>query len=186
LGALLKAHQSELKAVAAAAANGDQQKTIDATSSLVVALVTGNPILGALAPLGRKGVARAFGCSVNAALTSALASLAEEDERRTFLNQIGDIVEVLLGQALIQLIRSQHAVKDEVLDALGGMRRDFESFRADFAAQLAAVPESVRVEEIVEVLDGGIGVRVSAATTTRVVLKQLVVRGTGSVGIDLT
>jgi hypothetical protein len=34
---------------------------IDAVSSFAVSLATGNPLLAALAPLGRKRIARAFG-----------------------------------------------------------------------------------------------------------------------------
>lgn len=186
LAKLLEAHRGELKTIAEAAATGNHEKVIDAVSSLALSLATGNPLLGALAPLGRKGIARIFGNSVNAALTRELAALAREDRRRDFLNQIDDVMEAAIGQALIQIVRTQHAVKDEVLDALGGMRQDFEEFRNDFAAQLANVSENVRVDSLVEVIDGGVGVRVAATTTKRVVLPHMVVRGPGSVGIDLT
>jgi hypothetical protein len=186
LGELLRSHQGELKAIAEAAGSGNKDKVIDATASLAISVATGNPLLGALAPLGRKTIARIFGCSVNDALARELAALAKDDERKAFLAQIEEVIEALLGQALVQLVRTQHAVKDEVLETLGGLRRDFESFRTEFAVQLASAPESVRVDSLVEVLDGAIGVRVAATTTKRVVLKHLVVRGTGSVGIDLT
>ena len=186
LAELLKAHQGELKIIAEAAGSGNQEKVIDSVTSLAISLATGNALLGSLAPLGRRGIARIFGNSVNAALTRELAALAKDDERKVFLNQIDEVVEALLGQALIQIVRSQHAVKDEVLDALGGMRRDLEVFRNDFAAQLASAPENVRVDSLIEVVDGGIGVRVAATTTKRVVLTHMVVRGPGSVGIDLT
>lgn len=182
LATLFKSHQGELKAIAEAAGAGHQEKVIDAVSSLALSLATGNPLLGVLAPLGRKGVARAFGSSVNAALTRELAVLAKDEERRAFLTQIDEVVEVLLGQALIQLVRSQHAVKDELLAALGGLRQDFEAWRNELGAQL----ESVRVDCVLDVGDGAIGVRVAATTTKRVVLKHLVVRGAGSIGIDLT
>ena len=185
LETLLKAHQGELKTIAEAAANGHRDKVIDAVSSLAVSLATGNPLLGALAPLGRKGIARAFGNSMNAALTRELAALAKDEERRAFLGQIDEVIEALLGQALVQIVRSQHAVKDEVLEALGGVRRDFEAFRTDFAAQVASAPESVQVDSVV-VRGGGLGVRVAATTTRRVVLRYMEVTGAGSVGIDLT
>jgi hypothetical protein len=181
---LLEAHEGELKSIAAAAGAGDHDKVIDAVSSLAVSIATGNPLLGALAPLGRKGIARAFGNSVDAALTRELAALEKEDARKKFLGQIDEVVEVLIGQALIQIVRSQHAVKDDVLDALGGVRRDFEAFRKDFADRLASASESVRVDALV-VRDGGLGVRVRATSTRRVVLKHMDVVGAGSVGIDL-
>lgn len=195
LEALLKAHQSELKAIADAAASGNRDKAIDAVSSLAVSLATGNPLLGVLAPLGRKGVARAFGNSVNAVLTRELAALAKDEERRAFLAQIGDVVEALLGQALIQLIRSQHAVKEELrasqdeiasewLEALGGMRNDLKEFRADFAEQLARASDSIGVDSLV-VRDGGLGVRVSAGTSQRMSFRHVEVSGVGSVGFEL-
>jgi hypothetical protein len=121
---LLEAHEGELKKVAEAAGSGNQEKVVDAVSTLAVSLATDNPLLGALAPLGRKGIARAFGNSVNAALTRELAALAKEEERKKFLGQIDEVVEALLGQALIQLVRSQHGIKDEVLEALAGVEID--------------------------------------------------------------
>lgn len=108
-------------------------------------------------------------------LTRELAALAKQDERTTFLNQIAEVMEVLLDQALIQIVRSQHAVKDEILESLGGLRQDFASFRTEFADQLAAARECVRVDQL-EVVDGGIGMRMASATTQRVVLQQLLVR----------
>jgi hypothetical protein len=72
-----------------------------------------------------------------------------------------------------------------LLDALGGMRRDFEAFRSDFGNQLATTSETVRVDSLF-VGDGGLGVCVSATTSRRVVLRHMVVSGAGSVGIDLT
>ena len=182
---LLKAHQAELKTIAEAAGSGNRDKVIDAVSSLAVSLATGNPVLGALAPLGRKAIARAFGNSVNAALTRELAALAKDEERRAFLGQINEVVEALLGQALIQIVRSQHAVKDELLEALGGVRHDFDRFRTDFADQIGKAGESVTVDTVT-IREGGLGIRVAATTTRRVVLRHMEVRGAGSVGIDLT
>ena len=185
LARLLEAHKGELKSIADAAADGNRTKAVDATSSLAIALATGNPALGALAPLGRKAIARAFGNSVNAVLTRELAALAKDEERRAFLNQIGEVVEVLLGQTLIQIIQSQHAVSEELLETFGGLRRDLDAFRNDLAAEIASTPEAAHIE-LAEVAEGAIGVRVAATTSKRVVLKHMVVKGAGSIGIDLT
>jgi len=182
---LLKAHQGELKTIAEAAGTGNRDKVIDAVSSLAISLATGNPVLGALAPLGRKSIARAFGNSVNATLIRELAALAKDEERRAFLGQIDEVIEVLLGQAMIQIVRSQHAVKDELLEVLGGLRHDFEMFRTEFADQIAKTPESVIVDTLM-IREGGRGVRVAATTARRVVLRHIEVSGAGSVGIDLT
>jgi len=182
---LLKAHQGELKTIAEAAGSGNRDKVIDAVSSLAVSLATGNPVLGALAPLGRKGIARVFGNTVNAALTRELAALAKEEDRRAFLGQIDEVIEALLGQALIQIVRSQHAVKEELLEALGGVRHDFERFRTEFAEQVEKAGENVAADTV-KVREGGLGIRVAATTTRRVVLRYMEVTGEGSVGIDLT
>jgi hypothetical protein len=184
LGSLLEAHKGELKTIAEAAGSGNKEKVIDVATSLVVSIATGNPLLGALSPLGRKGIARAFGNSVNAALTRELDLLKQDEERKQFLGQIDEVVEALLGQALIQMIRSQHAIKGEVLDALGGVRDEFEAFRSDFAARVASASENVRIDTMI-VRDGGLGVRVRAGTVKRVVLRHVDVMGRGSVGIDL-
>lgn len=166
LGALLKAHQGELKAVAEAAAAGNTGRLIDAASSLAVSLATGSPLLGALAPLGRKELARAFGNSVNAALTRELAAVAKAQERRAELQEIEAVVEALLGEVLIQIVRSQHALHDA-------------------RGPLAEACATVRVE-VLTVSGGGIGVRATSATTQQVALSRMDVTGVGSVGIELT
>lgn len=184
LGKLLETHKSELKTIAEAAGSGNQEKLVDAVSTLVVSLATGNPLLGLLAPLGRKGIARAFGSSVNVALTRELVVLKEAEERRNFLSQIDEVLEALVGQALIQLVRAQHNVRDEILEVLGGVRRDLEAFRKDFAERVASASETVTGDRVV-VRDGALGIRVCASTTKRVVFQHMTVMGTGSVGIDL-
>jgi hypothetical protein len=146
LATLLKEHQGELKAIAEAAGSGNRDKVIDGVSSFAISLATGNPLLATFAPLGRKGIARIFGNSVNAALTRELAAQVSEAERRVFLDQIGEVLEAMLQEALGQIVRSQHAAKDEVLQGLGGMRQDLAAFRQDFAAQLASASETVRAD----------------------------------------
>jgi hypothetical protein len=181
---LLEPHAKELESLAEAAAKGDHDKVIDGASSLVLTLATGNPVIGALAPLARRGIAKAFGNAADEMFARELAAMQKEEDRKAFFAQIDDVVAALVGQALIQLVRTQHNVKDEVLTALGGVREDFERFRADFGRRVSEQGETVRIDEQV-VEAGGIGVRVRASTTKRVALKHQVVSGTGSVGIDL-
>lgn len=181
---LLEPHKGEVKAIADAAANGNRDKVIDGAAGLAVTLATGNPMLGALAPLGREAVARAFGSAVNQALDRELAQFHKEQERQAFFGQLDELLAALIGQALVQIVRSQHNVKDEVLAALGGLRSDFAEFRRDFAARLAAFGEAtVQVDEQ-WVRGGSIGVRVREATTKRVRLGKQIVTG-GSTGILL-
>jgi hypothetical protein len=181
---LLEPHSKELELIADAAAKGERDKVIDGTASLAVTLATGNPLLGALAPLARKGIAKAFGNAADAMFARELAKMEKDDERKAFLGQIDAIVAALVGQAVIQLVHTQHNVKEEVLAALGGVREDFASFRTDFEIRVKASGDTVRVDE--QVVEGGaIGVRVRLSTTKRVRLKYQLVSGRGSVGIDL-
>ncbi len=83
-------------------------------------------MLGVLAPLGRKGIARAFGSSVKAALTRQLAALKAGGRAQAAPGADHAVMKALLGQALIQLVRSQHAAAlDNYLRAAGWTR--FES-----------------------------------------------------------
>jgi len=181
---LLESHKGELKSIADAAGKGERDKVVDGVTALAVTIATGSPVAGALAPLARRAVAKAFGNSVNEALDRELAELKQQGERQKFLGHIDEVMAALIGQALVQIIRSQHNVNDEVIEALGGLRSDFEAFRNDFGKRLAREGEAtVRIDE--QLVQGrSIGVRVRATTTKRVVLKRQVVDG-GSTGILL-
>lgn len=181
---LLEPHSKELTSIAEAAIKGQRDKVIDGVASLAVTLATGNPLIGSLVPLARTGIARALGNAANEMLVRELAKMQADEEKHAFLNQIDEIVAVLIGQAVVQLIRVQHNAKDEVLLALGGVREDFQHFRDDFERQIRESGETVRVDEMV-VRDGGTGVQVRASTTKRVRLNYQLVAGKGSTGIVL-
>src|ERR1700733_10754603 len=136
--ALLEARSGELKEIAEAAAKCDREKLTDAAAGLAVSLATGNRVLAALAPLARKGIARAFGNAADKMFERELAAMAKQEERDKFLGQIDEVVAALVGQAIVQLVRTQYRVKEETLEALGGLRADFETFRCDFLDQLNA------------------------------------------------
>lgn len=181
---LLEPHSKELKSLADAIAKGEHEKFVDGATGLAITLATGHPLLGALAPLARKGIAKAFGNAADSMLARELAAMEDEERRKAFLLQIDEIVAALVGQAIIQLARTQHNVKDEFLIALGGLRSDFEQFRLDFDNNVRASGETVVVDEQV-VQDGAVGVRVRPTTTKRVRLKYQYVAGRGSIGLDL-
>jgi hypothetical protein len=106
-----------------------------------------------------------------------------EEDRQAFVKNIGEEVEALMGQALLQLVRVQHNVKEEleadVLQALGGLSESLAAFREEFQQQLEQVGadalEAVRVD-LLEVV-GGIGVRVSAGAKRRMHVKHARVEG---------
>jgi hypothetical protein len=108
--ALLEPHTKDLQSIAESLAGGERGKVADGLANLAITLATGNPILGALAPLARKGIAKAFANSADEMFARELANMKEEEARREFLGQIDEVVAALLGQALIQLVRTQHNV----------------------------------------------------------------------------
>ena len=176
---LLTKHESQIDTLGQRLLAGDDEGFAAAMVGLVTTLASGVPLLGALAD---KVVARAFAGSANAMLRRELAVLQQEEDRRRFVGELGEAVEALIGQALIQLATMQHNVKDELLQALGGVRSDLAEFRTELAGQLGDY--SVRLE-LQEVLEGGVGVRVSSQSQKRVWITTQRVRGKGSVGIDL-
>src|SRR5579863_5789015 len=105
----------KLESIADAAAKGEREKVIDGVASLAVTLATANPYIGALAPLARKGIAKAFGNAADEMFARELEKMTKEEEKQAFLGQIDEIVAALVGQALIQLVRTQHNVTEEVI-----------------------------------------------------------------------
>ncbi|WP_437599473.1 hypothetical protein WMF28_42280 [Sorangium sp. So ce590] len=182
LGELLEPHNDMLKDMAQSLAAGDRAKLIGTSAALVAALATGNPQVALLAPFAEKAVACAFGNAADDMFRRELAAMEREEDRRAFIAQIGDAVEALIGQALIQIVRSQHRVKEEVLEALGGVREDLAAFRERFGAELGGAAARVDLQVVTA---GAIGVRVRATTGKRVFIARQEVSGAGSVGIDL-
>ena len=88
--------------------------------------------------------------SADAMLRRELAAMEKDEERQRFAAQIAEPVEALIGQALIQLVRVQHNVKDEVLEALGGLRGDLATFREEFAKELGGATVKVEVQVVKE------------------------------------
>lgn len=182
LKTLLEPHKSTLGEMAKALASADHTKFVTYTAALVTAIATANPHIALLAPLAEKGIAKAFSNSADAMLRRELAALEQEEKQRAFLAQIDDVVATLVGQAIVQLARVQLHAKDEVLDALGGMREDLAWFRERFEAEMGGA--TVRLD-IQMVRNGGTGIRVGADTRKCVFIARQDVDGEGSVGIDL-
>jgi hypothetical protein len=183
LGERIEERASELEEVASALADGNLEKTTAALVTLIAGLATGHAELaGLLAPFVHKGVQVAFASTATRRLRAELAKLHAEDERRAFIAAIAEPIEVLLGQALLQLVRTQHQASDAVTDALGGLRADLRSFRAEFSDRLE--DDGVRVDTA-HVLDGGTGVRVRDGARARVWIGELTVTGAGSIGIHV-
>ncbi|MGK3974141.1 hypothetical protein WMF38_20765 [Sorangium sp. So ce118] len=182
LGALLGPHKNTLKDMAQSLATGDHAKLAASAAVLVGAVATGHPEVALLAPFAEKAIAAAFGRSADAMLRREFAAMEKEEERQRFVADLAEPVEALVGQAVIQLVRVQHNVKDEVLEALGGVREDLAGFRDAFAKELGSATVKVDVQAV---KGGAVGVRVRSETKNRVFIGHMEVSGPGSVGIDL-
>lgn len=190
---VLAAKSSEMKQISEAAAQalaGKEEgwkKVASAIASLALTLGAG-PAAGALAPLGVEVIAKAFGDSAaTRVFKQELATLAKEEDQQALANRIADTLSVTIGQALIQIIRSQHTISDENLAALGGLRDDFEAFRNEFGQRIESDVARVAAVQIREQhVDGhnSIGVRVLPETQQRVLIDVQRVGG-GATGVVL-
>ena len=151
----LEKHKGQLQGMSKALAEGKREEFIAETTSLLVSMVTELPVLG---PLLKPAVARVFAQSANAVLAKQFKAWEEELDRRELVRRVRDAVAELIEEAHTQLVRSQHASKDEILGRVGELRADLAEFREDFAARLAAA--GVRIEQGV-VTDGAIGVLIN-------------------------
>jgi serine/threonine protein phosphatase PrpC len=176
---LLEPHQKTLKEMGQQLAAGQHEKFIANAATLVGVLATGSPHVALLAPFAEKAVAGAFASAADKRLQREIEAMEREDDRKAFVAQIGDAVQALLDQAIVQIVRVQHNVKDELRARL---REDLADFRGAFQQGLG--DHMVRLDEQV-VRDGATGVRVGPNATKRVFIGRMEVAGKGSVGIDL-
>lgn len=180
LGEQIEKHEGALEAMGKALIEGKQEAFVAEAANLVTTLASGQPLLGALV---EQGFARLFASSANAVLDKQIAAWNQELDRQQRMGKLAEAVEVLLGQAIIQVIRAQHGIKDELMEALGGMREDLAGFREDLAARTAAASAALRVEQ--EVVSGGAtGVRVRASSKA-VIIRQGTVTGAGTTGVEI-
>jgi hypothetical protein len=181
IGDAIREHEESLEAMADALQAGDEDAVVGETAGLVTTVATGQPLLGVLAT---KAAARVFGKSANAILREQTAQWNRQRDRRAFINDLAGAVEVLIGQALVQIARSQHNVKDELIEALGGIRDDLAGFRDEFGARLAQA--DVRIEQAL-IRDGATGakLRVRAESRKVVFVSQGTVTGNGTTGVVL-
>jgi hypothetical protein len=182
LGELIKQHGPELKDVSSGLTEGKREKIVAALGTLVLGLVTQNPAVGLLTPFIEAGARRAFALSGTRRLEAAIAAANTEQEKAALVAQIAESIEALLGQSLIQMVRVQHQTKDEVIEALGGVRKELADFREEFQERME--DEGVRVD-VQRIRDGARGIRISEGARARIWVGEMTVSGAGSIGIDV-
>ena len=182
IAALIKENQSNLEAVGSGLVEGKGETVVTGIMSMVLAMVTGHPEIAVLAPFLQEGVRRAFASTATRQFEKALAEMKAEDEKAAFAAKIAEPIEALIGQSLIQMVKVQHRTKDEVIDALGGLRKEFADFREQLQDRLDDAGVKIDVQRVRE---GATGVRISEGARASVWIKEMTVSGEGSIGIDL-
>ena len=179
---LLERNSSQLETLGTKLIEGKRDECVAALVGLVTGIASGCPLLAALA---KAGVARAFASTATERLLLEYKSYEQQKDRERFIGDMALNVEALLSQAVLQLVRVQHNVHDDVLRALGGLRDDLADFRERFAAALPAAEHEAARLELQEVSGGALGIHVSSRSQQRVFVARQVVSGAGSVGIKL-
>jgi hypothetical protein len=176
LGDLLDKQDKEVEAIGKAILGGKRDEAVSGLAGLAATVFSGLPIGG----LVKEGVAKAFASPANVVLEQQIEAWNKEQEGTRQVAAIKDAIEVLLGQTLIQVVKSQHAVDDGVVAALGGLRDDLAEFRATVSAGLGDAAVHV---DLHEVTDGAVGIHVRGRAASRVFIKRLVSTGKGTTGI---
>jgi flagellar biosynthesis component FlhA len=181
LATLIKEQKSNLEAVGTGLVERKGEKVVTALAAMVLAVVTGHPEILVLTPFLQEGVRKAFAATAARKLEKAIAELSAEEEKAKFAAQIAEPIEALLGQALIQMVRVQDRSKEEIIDALGGLREDLADFRQDLKDKLD--DDGVHID-LVRVGEHGTGIVLSTGARVSIRIKEMKVSGPGSVGID--
>lgn len=175
LALLLDQQQSDLTKLSRSLLDDKDEAFVAGVSKLLMTLATRIPALGALA---KQDVAKAFAHSTQAELKRELARLADEQSKREFAKLVAGPVEELIGEALIQLVRVHNQDTEAIIQELGGLRKELETFRTDFVRRLE--PDTVVVDQID--VSEGIGVLIKRGATSRLRAGTIKVeKGTGLV-----
>jgi len=179
---LIEAHAEDLEQLGKAIIDRDRESAAATVARVLVNVATGVPLLGRLASTL---VLKAFANTATARLLAEYELYAQEQARARLMATLATSLEALIGQAVVAVLDAQQGARDEMFEALGGLRRDLADFRAEFTAALPALPTpSVRVD-LQEVFAGALGIRVSTESRKQLFVAHQRVSGPGAVGILL-
>lgn len=172
----LAAQEDALEAVVEAARERDEAGFTNRWGKLVTALISGVPWVGKLA---EQGIHEVVASSAYGQMTSELARLEAVDAQEQQAARIAEFVYQLLGQALVGLGEDQRAIA-QTLTRL-------DSRLGEMAVQVREqVKSQAQVVVHQETVSGGAtGARVTSASNKDVRLKQGLVTGKGTVGVEL-
>ena len=167
IGTLVEKHGSDLMLLQVGLRHNDTDAFEEGAVKLTAAVLKDVPVVGK--PAGQV-LEYAFARSAWAQMKRELANLGAEQDRERFIEALALRVEQLLGQALIQLVRVHHQTHDELVEALGGLREEFATFRDEFTAQANLEAASIQEPNVwvgrVALSGRATGVDVAAGATT--------------------
>jgi hypothetical protein len=179
LKSMLEQQSGSLQTINKSLLANDEETLIAGLAGLFTSVLTGVP---GLAPIAESAISAAFGRSATAMLRKELATMERDEQRRAFVGQLIDPLEDLIGQALIQIVRSQTRIADDLLSRLGGLRQDLEEFREDFASRASKAIVKLDIQAVV---GGATGIRVRHSGNANVTVGRQHIEGAGSTGVDV-
>lgn len=182
---LVKPYEKKLEGAAEALLAGNYRGVAAKMGTVVLAAATGHPELGVLAPFMDGLVGRIFESAADAQMREAMETFATEDDRAALAAQITEATAELLDEAIVTIAKIQHAATAQNAAATAAVRDELRVFRERFEREAAAAPDAVRAM-LMNVRNGGTGIRVGATSTRSVFVSTMNVQGNGSVGIDLS
>jgi hypothetical protein len=179
LSDLLQKERAAIEKVGEDLLAGKKEEVAAGLGGLFVSVLSGVPALGGLA---KGALAVLFASPANVVLEKQVEQWREEQDHQRFVQDLSDVIEALIGQALVQIVRSQKRESEDVVAALGGLREDLATFREEVGERMTTFDLHVQLQEVSE---GAIGIRVSGSSRKRVFVDRLVVRGGRTVGIEM-
>lgn len=172
----LAAQEDALEAVVEAARERDEAGFTNRWGKLVTALISGVPWVGKLA---EQGIHEVVASSAYGQMTAELARLEAVGAQEQQAARIAQFVYQLLGEALIGLGEDQHAIAQ----ALTRLDTRFGEMAVQVREQLTGQAQVVVHQGTVS--GGATGARVTPAGNKDLRLKQDLVTGKGTVGVEL-
>lgn len=157
--------------------NGNGESVAKSLFGLAVGVASSSPALGVL---GSEIVGKIFSTSAAKKLEQAIADAKSDEDRRRFVREISSAIEALLGEFLIQVVRTHHQVTDELTKRLGG-NASLQQYGRDVAEELRNC--ALLVAQI-DVSNGALGVEVSVGAR-QAVIGSIRASGAGSVAVKI-
>src|SRR4051812_32549386 len=125
--------EKEIEEIGSSLIAGKRHEVVPALAGLAVSVFSGLPVVGGLT---KAALTEVFAAPANEVLDQQIAEWRQEQKVSAPLSELKDWIEALMGQVVLQLVRSQHNVSEDLAKRLGGARDDLAGFRNDVTAAI--------------------------------------------------